>query len=156
MSQQSIRLALDAHGGDHGVDVTLPAALEALEQEPQLEIALVGVAEALESRLREFPHPRLEWVAADSALPPDAGPVAAIRKRDSSSIGRAIQRVADKRADACVSAGSTATLVALGVNRVTMPCLRPELDICCVTCSVMSKTCPLPSVLNWIRRCMTI
>ncbi len=125
VSGQQVSLALDANGGDHGIDVTLPAALEALSQEPELNITLVGVVDDIEDRVDFASHPRLKWVAAESVLAADAGPVAAIRKGAGSGTGWAIQMVADKAADACVSAGNTAALVALGVKRLgVLPGLR--------------------------------
>jgi glycerol-3-phosphate acyltransferase PlsX len=37
-----ITIAIDAMGGDHGPHVTVPAALQALESDQQLNIVLVG------------------------------------------------------------------------------------------------------------------
>ena len=51
----SITIALDCMGGDHGVSVTVPAALEFLEQEPDVSIILVGLPEVIE---RELKHQR--------------------------------------------------------------------------------------------------
>jgi glycerol-3-phosphate acyltransferase PlsX len=125
VSGTRVNLALDANGGDHGIDVTLPAALEALSQEPELNITLVGVVDDIEERVEFASHTRLKWGAAESGLAADAGPLAAIRKGAGSGTGRAIQMVADKAADACVSAGNTAALVALGVKRLgVLPGLR--------------------------------
>ena len=40
-------LALDAHGGDFGPAVTVPAALDILAGQPKLEILLCGIREEL-------------------------------------------------------------------------------------------------------------
>ncbi|HSG93205.1 MAG TPA: phosphate acyltransferase, partial [Methylotenera sp.] len=37
-----ITVAIDVMGGDHGPHVTIPAALEALKQDDELNIILVG------------------------------------------------------------------------------------------------------------------
>ena len=45
------RISLDAMGGDHGLSVTVPSAIAALEQYPDISLILVGdetlIAEAL-------------------------------------------------------------------------------------------------------------
>ncbi|MEK7733906.1 MAG: phosphate acyltransferase, partial [Pseudomonadota bacterium] len=46
-----ITIALDAMGGDHGPSVTVPAALAALEHEPDIKLILVGQREAIEAEL---------------------------------------------------------------------------------------------------------
>jgi glycerol-3-phosphate acyltransferase PlsX len=118
VSARPVNLALDAHGGDRGIDVTLPAALETLGQAANLHILLVGLPAELEGRLAQIQHERLEVVPAECALPQDSGPVTALRQGARSSLGAAMQLVAEGRADACVSAGNTAAMVALGVKRL--------------------------------------
>ena len=44
-----ITIALDAMGGDHGVGVTVPAALKTLRDEPTLKLTLVGRRDAIEA-----------------------------------------------------------------------------------------------------------
>jgi glycerol-3-phosphate acyltransferase PlsX len=117
-------LALDAHGGDFGPGVTVPAALDILQSHPNLEILLCGVEDELSAELKKFTSndtfkqcfPRLDIVAASHALAPDARPVAAIRRGKGSSLWLALEQVACGRANACVSAGSTAAILALGVK----------------------------------------
>ncbi len=110
-------LALDAHGGDYGPDVTLPAALDALELEPRLELALVGLPEAI-SEAAKVDHPRLRLIEADSVLAGDARPVAILRQGAGSSLGRAMELVAQGNVQGCVSAGSTVALMALAVKQL--------------------------------------
>ncbi len=113
------RVAVDAHGGDHGLVVTVPAVLDALAQDPQLEIILVGQMPALQDALaaqRNAHASRLELAAAADVLPPDAKPAAALRRGRDSSMWHALNFVADGQAGACVSGGSTAALLTLGVK----------------------------------------
>jgi glycerol-3-phosphate acyltransferase PlsX len=117
MNGSRITLALDAHGGDRGLEVTLPAALDALALEPDLHIKLTGDPAQFHSHGAHGVE-RLELVPADDVLEPGMGAVAALRKGESSSLGLAMKLVADGHADACVSAGNTAAMVALGVKRV--------------------------------------
>ena len=46
-SMARVRIALDAMGGDFGPPATVPGALAALEANPELDISLVGDADAV-------------------------------------------------------------------------------------------------------------
>lgn len=114
-------LALDAQGGDHGPEVTVPAALDALGADPGLRIALVGRSGEIEPRLEAAApalRDRIELVDAPDVIAADARPRAILRGSENSSLYRALQLVADDAAQACVSAGNTAALLALGVKRL--------------------------------------
>lgn len=118
-----IRLALDMYGGDHGPRVTVAAACDALRIRPDLEIALVGPGEdtrSLISGLNRAQRARLQFVATQTVLHSGVGPLGAIRQGSNSSMGRCLDLVAEFQADACVSAGSTTALMALGVRRLGM------------------------------------
>ncbi len=121
-------LALDAHGGDFGPTVTIPAALDILVDQPKLEILVCGIPEEVEAVLknyssdRGFKHcfERLHMIDATHALASDARPVAALRRGRGSSLWLALEQVATGQASACVSAGSTAAILALGVKLLGM------------------------------------
>lgn len=118
-------LALDAHGGDRGLDVSVPAALAALAQDPQLDIILVGQRDAIEASLgpggRSAPHSdRLRVENAQSIIPMDAKPAQVLRRGRDSSLWKAFELVADDRAHACVSGGSTAAMMVTGVKVLGM------------------------------------
>lgn len=121
-------MALDAHGGDFGPVVTVPAALQVLAAQANLHILLCGVPEqvkplldkhAADGRYSECLE-RLELCEASHALASDARPVAALRRGKGSSLWLALEQVAEGRASASVSAGSTAALLALGVKLLGM------------------------------------
>ena len=125
-------LALDAHGGDQGLAVSLPASLAALDADPRLQIILVGQQQELESRLGGImpaQQDRLTVQAADSVLPMDAKPAAVLRRGRDSSMWNAFELVAEGKAHACVSSGSTAAMMVLGVKLIgTLPRIqRPAL-----------------------------
>jgi len=117
-------LALDAHGGDFGPAVTVPAALDVLAAQPGTEILLCGMPDALRPVLerqrsgRKKVLGRLHIVTATHALASDASPVTALRRGEDSSLWLALQQLADGRAAACISAGSTAAMLALGVKLI--------------------------------------
>jgi len=125
-------ISLDVHGGDQGLDITLPAAFEALQADPALSIIMVGQQDAVESALsaaRPSCRDRLSVRPATDVLPMDAKPAAVLRRGQQSSMWLALQAVADRTAGACVSGGSTAALLTLGVKLIgTMPGIqRPAL-----------------------------
>lgn len=121
-------LALDAHGGDFGTAVTVPAALDVLASQPDLQIRLCGIPEELapvmdkhrSERRFESCFDRLIIIDASHALASDARPVAALRRGKGSSLWLALEQVANGGANACVSAGSTAAMLALGVKLLGM------------------------------------
>ncbi len=116
MKRAAITLAVDAHGGDHGPEVMVGAALDAVAEDPGIEIALVGIPSDLQPWLPASLPPRLRVVPSECALQADARPVSVLRTGTASSLGRAMELVGGGAADAVVSAGSTVALMALGVK----------------------------------------
>jgi glycerol-3-phosphate acyltransferase PlsX len=110
-----ITIALDAMGGDHGVVVTVPAALNALEREPDLKLILVGRREDLSAELARRGASESERLAvhhASEVVGMDEPPADALRKKKDSSMRVAINLVKDGVAQAAVSAGNTGALMA--------------------------------------------
>ncbi len=109
-----ITIALDAMGGDHGPDVVVPAALEALSRHRTLHLTLVGDRERLEAVLpqRDERLERLSIQHASQMVAMDEEPAQALRLKKDSSMRVAINRVHEGTAHACVSAGNTGALMA--------------------------------------------
>ncbi|MEK6550661.1 MAG: phosphate acyltransferase PlsX [Pseudomonadota bacterium] len=110
-----ITIALDAMGGDHGPSVTVPAALAALEHEPDIKLILVGQREAIEAELarqRAGESARLAIHHAAEIVAMDEPPAEALRRKRDSSMRVAINLVKDGTARAAVSAGNTGALMA--------------------------------------------
>ncbi|UTW13516.1 phosphate acyltransferase PlsX [Marinobacterium rhizophilum] len=110
-------IAIDAMGGDFGPRVTVPATVEALERYPGLTIKLVGQIDSFTPFLHNIPasvRARLQPVQADGVIAMDEKPSHALRKGQNTSLGVALQLVADGQASACVSAGNTGALMVLG------------------------------------------
>ncbi len=108
-------IALDAMGGDHGVSVTVPAALSLLAKEPALELILVGRQADLEAELRRHGaavSERLRVHPASEIVGMDEPPAQALKKKKDSSMRVAIDLVKQGEAAACVSAGNTGALMA--------------------------------------------
>ena len=110
-----ITVAIDAMGGDHGPHVTVPAALQALKQHNEINIVLVGLADAIEAELRAHKAtvgPRLRIHHASEVVAMDESPQSALRNKKDSSMRVAIDLVKSGEANACVSAGNTGALMA--------------------------------------------
>lgn len=116
-SNRPITIAVDAMGGDHGPGVTVPAALAALKQDGDLRIVLVGQGDALRPLLgngASSAGERLTVREATQVVGMDEKPQDALRRKKDSSMRVAIDLVKAGEANACVSAGNTGALMAIG------------------------------------------
>jgi len=116
-------LALDAHGGDQGLAVSIPASLAALAEDSRLHIILVGDSAALNGALSnasESVRERIFVEHADSVIAMDAKPTAVLRRGRESSMWKAFELVSSGRAAACVSGGSTLAMMVIGVKLLGM------------------------------------
>ena len=103
-------------GGDHGPHVTVPAALAFQKRRSDVDLVLVGLADALEAELRARgaqAGPRLRVHAASEVVAMDEAPVQALRYKKDSSMRVAVNLVKTGEAHACVSAGNTGALMAI-------------------------------------------
>ncbi|GLS84737.1 phosphate acyltransferase PlsX [Paraferrimonas haliotis] len=128
----NLTLALDAMGGDHGPQMIVPAAVQALEHSPLLKIILVGDERVLSPILRQHQaqlHPRLIVKHAAQVVAMDERPLSALRNKKASSMRIALDLVEQGKADGCVSAGNTGALMTMAkVLLKTLPGIdRPAL-----------------------------
>jgi|GWRWMinimDraft_11_1066019.scaffolds.fasta_scaffold02148_3 glycerol-3-phosphate acyltransferase PlsX len=112
-----ITVAVDVMGGDFGPSVTVPAALQVLAEQPDLHLLLVG-DEAQIVPLIAFsastPRARIEIVHTTEFVTMSDKVSVALRNKKQSSMRLAINAVRDGQAQACVSAGNTGALMAIG------------------------------------------
>ena len=115
------RIALDAMGGDHGLSVVVPAALEALKQFQDIQLILVGdesqiqamlAQESCAKQLAVCGTERLRIHHASQVVQMDEAPAIALKNKKDSSMRVAINLVKSAEADAAVSAGNTGALMA--------------------------------------------
>ena len=104
-----ITIAVDCMGGDHGPKVTLPGCRNFLDRHMDAQLLLVGLPESLKG----FVHVRATTVLASEVVGMDDPLEVALRRKKDSSMRVAIQQVKDGRAQAAVSAGNTAALMAI-------------------------------------------
>lgn len=111
-----ITVAIDAMGGDHGTHVTVPAALKFLHNNPNVNLILVGLQDAIAAELlaqRAEPGPRLRIHHASEVVTMDEAPALALKNKKDSSMRIAANLVKTGEAHACVSAGNTGALMAI-------------------------------------------
>ena len=126
-------------GGDHGPHVTVPAALAFRARHPDVEIVLVGRADALGQALEArgaAARARLRVQPAAEVVGMDEPPAQALRYKKDSSMRVAINLVKAGEAHACVSAGNTGALMAIsrfvlktlpGVDRPAIAAVLPNM-----------------------------
>lgn len=112
---QDIRLSVDAMGGDHGPRLSVAAALSFLESHPDTSIQLFGNEPEIRACLHASAVPaRLSIIHTDIQIEMADKPGKALRQKQGSSMWMALESVAKGEADACISAGNTGALMALG------------------------------------------
>jgi glycerol-3-phosphate acyltransferase PlsX len=109
----TLRIALDAMGGELGPDEMVAGAIQAVE-ESDLNVALIGDENILNRVLQKHSAApsRLHVVHASQTVSMDESPFEAIRKKKDSSIVRAFDCVKNGEADAVVSAGNSGATMA--------------------------------------------
>ncbi|MDH5480273.1 MAG: phosphate acyltransferase PlsX [Nitrosomonas sp.] len=110
-----ITVAIDCMGGDHGPHITVPSAVDYLRRDPEIDIILVGIPDAIKAELDALKvqlSPRLRLHAATEVVGMDEPPALALRGKKDSSMRVAINLVKNGEAQACVSAGNTGALLA--------------------------------------------
>lgn len=101
--------------GDHGLPVTVPAALACRDALPEVELLLVGDAPQVNAELarhKAVAGSRLEVIHASEVVGMDELPSKALRNKKDSSLRVALNLVQQGRAQAMVSAGNTGALMA--------------------------------------------
>jgi glycerol-3-phosphate acyltransferase PlsX len=135
----TVRIALDAMGGDHGPSVVIPGAALSLDRHPDAEFLLFGDEQLLMPLLAA--HPKLQAksrvVHTTVAISMSDKPSQALRYgRWKSSMWLAIDAVKKHEADVAVSAGNTGALMAMsrfnlkmleGIERPAIAGLWPTL-----------------------------
>jgi glycerol-3-phosphate acyltransferase PlsX len=112
----TVRIAIDCMGGDHGLPVTVPAALAFVDHHDDAEVILVGRQDDIAAALGKAGRAaggRVSVRHASEVVEMDDPVSQALRRKRDSSMRIAIELVRDGHADACVSAGNTGALMAI-------------------------------------------
>ena len=122
----TVRVAIDCMGGDHGLSVTIPAAIAFSDHQPDVYLILVGksgpIADALRTAGRQAGDKaaRFRIQEATEVVEMDEPVAQALRGKRDSSMRVAIDLVRRGEADACVSAGNTGALMAISRSVLKM------------------------------------
>ena len=134
---KTIKVVVDAMGGDNAPEAPVKGAVEALNEVPGINIILAGRTEEIKKELDKYTYDngRISIVHADDIIGFDEPPVMAIRKKKNSSIVVGMNLVKHGDADAFVSAGSTGAILVggqfvvgriKGVERSPLAPVRPS------------------------------
>ena len=134
-----MRIALDAMGGDPGPEVTIPAALAALQRYPAVTFSLIGDQPTISHLLERAgaDTARCSVVHAPQRVEMTDRPSSALRNKRESSMRFALDLVRNGQADACVSAGNTGALMAMaryvlktlpGIDRPAICAMLPAVN----------------------------
>ncbi len=135
----SVAISIDVMSGDHGLDVSVPAALSVLARHQDTSLILAGDGQQLQSALavHDYPKSRLQCVHASQQIKMDEEPTYALRAKKDSSMRIAVNLVREGKAAACVSAGNTGALMAISryVLRMLAGIERPAITAALPTLS---------------------
>ncbi len=119
VQEAPIRVAVDLLGGDGAPEVVADAALLVANEQPDVDLLLVGPPDLADGLLRQrsatTPHWRLPAIVPASAAAVVDDPATVVRARADVPVRVAAQLVRDGAADAVVSAGPTGALLAAAV-----------------------------------------
>ncbi len=154
-----MRIALDAMGGDHAPGPIVAGAVQAIADNPDMSVVLVGDRTAIEPALVANGGSlggRMELFHCTQQITMEESPVEALRKKPDNSISRTWQLLAERKVDGIVSAGNTGAMVAgglrlrrflKGVRRPGIATVMPTLKGPCVLIDVGANVAPKPQHL---------
>jgi len=113
----TLRIALDAMGGDRGPEEMVSGAVLAV-READVAVTVLGDQALLEQALAShvYPADRIEVVPTTQVVGMDESPVEAIRRKKDSSISRAFALHREGKVVAVVSAGNSGATMAAAVR----------------------------------------
>lgn len=127
MGSRVVTVALDAMGGDNGLDATVDGAAMLSREETDIHVLLVGDPDAIGERLERVSYDpaRLSLVGAEGSVGMDEDPRRALESKPRCSVLVAARLVREGHARALVSAGNTgATVLASAQTFERLPGVR--------------------------------
>jgi phosphate acyltransferase len=116
--QKTVRIVVDAMGGDYAPTVNILGAAGALAQAPNLTVILVGPRPTLLKELKKHKvveSERLILHHAEEVITMEDHAASVMRKKKGSSIHVGLELVRDGQADAFVSAGNSGAVMAVAL-----------------------------------------
>lgn len=114
----NVRIAVDGMGGDKGPATVVKGSVEAVLQNPNLTVLLVGDETTLKSELNKhrYESGRIEVFHAPETITMHDSPALVVRKKKHSSLHVANQLVKDGQAQAVFTAGNTGAGMAVSLT----------------------------------------
>ncbi len=153
-----ITVALDAMGGDYAPVEIVAGAIEAVNDQKDIKILLVGREDAISEELKKgsYPEGSISVIPASEVIETSEPPVNAIREKKDSSMVVGMNLVKKGEADALVSAGNSGALLAggqlivgriRGVERAPFGALIPTRSGSSLLLDAGASVDPRPSML---------
>ena len=122
-----LRLAVDVMGGDLGPQVTIPASLAFLKNNPSVLITFFGDSKKITDQITSCPDSQI--ISADrfkvlhctSSVSMAEKPSFSVRNQKKSSMWQALESLKAGTADACISSGNTGSLMAM--SQIQLGCI---------------------------------
>lgn len=115
-------ISVDAMGGDRGPSVAMPAIIEILKVNRDVNFIVCGDKDLINAEignnLEQSQRDRIEIRHSSIVVNDHDKPSSVIRSKLDSSMAMAIETVKEGEADVCVSAGNTGALMALGLFKL--------------------------------------
>jgi len=106
------KIAIDAMGGDFAPEEIVKGVVQALKDEPKLEVVFVGDRDAILKELAKNNYDKeVEIVHSDEFITMEDSPKKALEAKPNASIIVAMKLLNEGKADALVSAGNTGATV---------------------------------------------
>lgn len=134
---ESVRVALDAMGGDNAPGAIIAGGLAAVAADPAMELILVGRERDVLDALGGSTPDRVSIVDATEVVEMDDHPAVAVRTKRDSSMNVGTRLVADGKADAFVSAGNSGAVLAAAIFVIKR---LPGLDRPAIGTAIPTKT----------------
>ncbi len=117
MQEDTMRIAVDAMGGDHAPYEIVVGALDAVSKNPDITVVLVGKEDEINKIIDKKTKDRsgIEVVNATEVIEFDDAPTRAVRSKKDSSLVIAMKLLKDKKVDAFLGAGSTGAILVGGL-----------------------------------------
>ena len=116
-TNQVVRIAVDAMGGDYGSGEIVEGAVLAAKENNDLDIALVGSRDIIESELARYnTHLPISCIEADGFVTEGEHPALTIRRKPNASVVVAANMVKAGEVDAMISGGPTGATAASAIR----------------------------------------
>lgn len=114
--QESVKVALDAMGGDNAPGEIIKGAIDAVHMRQDIQVVLVGQEDVIRKELSRYAYDEKQILIrqASEIIETAEQPVMAIRRKKDSSIVVGMNMVRQGEADAFVSAGSSGAVLVGG------------------------------------------